>query len=193
MRNDGSHSYGGRTIITSWTFTFRRGVLAVLIGGIAASLCVGQPAGRSGSPSSRATRVHPPEWFTNIPPDENRIVARGRGESRDEQIAVDKAVAAARSNLADTVDFRWQELVRATRHEVPDTTGATGGPVTLTGSTLSSQKTVRRGATWYAFVLVGLSKSSLREAVLERLHRDDRWYAKVKDTRAVSTFEQGHR
>jgi hypothetical protein len=145
--------------------------------------------GQTGRLSSRAPRIKAPEWYLKVPSDDSSLVARGRADSKDQQVAVDKAATAARSGLADTLERRWKDLLLAIQKEGAGPPAWTGDSVTLEGSTITTQKTYKRGRIWTAFVLVRLPESSVRSVLVQRLHRDADWYSMVKDTKPVRAFE----
>jgi hypothetical protein len=134
-------------------------------------------------------RVKTPEWYDKVPADDSSLTARGRADSKDQQVAVDKAVASARSGLVEGIDRQWNNLLKAIQNEGVAIPVWTGEAVTLEGSTLKMQKTFKRGRIWTAFVLVRLPQSFVRSVLEERLRRDADWYSRVKDTRAVREWE----
>lgn len=150
---------------------------------------VAQVFGQTGKQMNRPARIKAPEWYDRVPADDSSLVARGSAYSKDQQVAVDKAAATARSRLAATIDLRWKELLQAIRKEGSAAPGWTGETVTLEGSRITLQKTFKRGRIWTAFVLVALPKSSVRSVLVERLHRNAEWYSGVKDTKAVRECE----
>jgi hypothetical protein len=133
--------------------------------------------------------ARPPDWYNDPPSAPDTLIARGKGRSRDEQVAIDKAVADARSALARSINHRWQELLGAIEKEGGPHRAWTPEPVTLARSIPMIQKAVKRGATWTAYVLVGLPETSARNILHARLHRDTAWYGAVRNTQAVRTFE----
>jgi hypothetical protein len=145
--------------------------------------------GQTARTSNRTSRITAPEWYLKVPADDSSLVSRGKADSKDQQVAVDKAATAARSRLADRIERRWKELLLAVQKEGVAPPAWTVESVTLQGSTITMQKTYKRGRVWTAFVLVCLPKSSVRSVLVQRLHRDADWYSMVKDTKAVRAFE----
>jgi hypothetical protein len=145
--------------------------------------------GQTARRPNRPTRITAPEWYVKVPADDSSLVGRGRADSKDQQVAVDKAATAARSGLAAIVERRWKELLMAIQKEGAGPPAWTGESVTLEGSTITMQKTYKRGRVWTAFVLVCLPKSSVQSVLVQRLRRDADWYSMVKDTKAVRAFE----
>jgi hypothetical protein len=139
--------------------------------------------------SKRTSGVGAPDWY-NVPPSvPDTLIARGKGKSNDQQVAIDKAIFDARSSLAHSIDHRWEILLRTIQNEGGGTLAWTSEPVTLAGSTLRMQKVFKRGRTWTAYVLVAVPEGSLRTVLLQRLHRDAQWYEGVRNTNAVRELE----
>lgn len=76
-----------------------------------------------------------PDWFVNLPEDDTHLYAARTATSLDLQLAINKAVAAARADLARRVDPQASE-------------------VTLTGSRVIRQEYVQEEERWRAYVLV---------------------------------------
>jgi hypothetical protein len=137
----------------------------------------------------QTSSVKPPKWFEVIPQDEQNLVARGRAESKDQQVALDKAVMAARDSIVLATEVPWKELVQSIRAEGIKAAEPARGSVSLHGSKIDSQKISKRKKVWTAFVIVSLPKSSIPSLLLERVRSDSVWYALVKDTKAVQALE----
>ena len=146
-------------------------------------------AGQSRKQGRRPVTVNAPEWYNVRPSLRDTLVARGKGKSNDEQVAIDKAVAEARSTLARVIELRWKELLRAVEEEGGSRLEWKSEPVTLTGSQPFLQKVFRRGKLRMAYVLVTIPERSVRHIVLQRLHRNGQWYEGVRNTQAVRAIE----
>jgi len=154
--------------------------------------CMVTPSGvlaQSAKTKKPASSVKPPKWFVVIPQDSLSLVARGRAQSKDQQVAVDKAVAAARDSIVFAAEGPWKELIRGIRQEGIAAEEPERGAVTLHGSKIEQQKVSRRKKTWTAFVLVSLPNSSIPSLLVERARSDSQWYALVRYTRAVQELE----
>jgi hypothetical protein len=147
-------------------------------------------AGQPPQQSKRPATVTVPSWYLDPPSVNDTLIARGKGKSNDEQVAIDKAITHARGSLARKIDERWRDLLRGIEKESGVHLAWTPGEVVLKGSTARMQQVFRRGRVWTAYVLVGLSEASARDVLLRRLHHDSQWYEKVKDTKAVRDLER---
>lgn len=144
---------------------------------------------QSGKAKKPASTVKAPKWFEVVPKSDQNLVARGRATSKDQQIAVDKAVMAARDSIVLATEDPWKELVRGIREEGVQAQEPVRGAVTLHGSKIDTQKVSKRKSIWTAFVLVSLPKSSVPSLLLERARSDSQWYALVKHTRVMQELE----
>jgi hypothetical protein len=168
---------------TQWVFIFAL-ILAASCAVVPSNLIA-----QSGKTKKSASTVKPPKWFQVIPQDQQNLLARGRAESKDQQVAVDKAVMAARDSIVIATDSSWNELVHAIRTEGITAKEPARGAVTLHDSKIAEQNVSKRKKIWTAFVLVSLPKSSIPSLLLERVRSDSQWYALVRDTRAVQDLE----
>ncbi len=180
----------GRTVRASLHLCLR-GTLCIVIAALVSGNICGSTQTRKGT--KRTPPLVSPRWYDTLPSDASNLFARGRAESKDQQLAIDKAVMAAREEIALRCEEQWTTLLVSIRTEDASLPAADSGwgPVTLTKTRIRQQKAVRKGKTWTAFVIVSLPRSSLHSLLLERLHRDDRWYSQVKNSRAVLRFESG--
>jgi hypothetical protein len=135
----------------------------------------------------KAPRVKEPAWYVAPPEDKENLIARGKAEASDTQVAIDEAVFAARGEFARKVDSLWQELLDSLGKEMPNC----GAPlqasteVALAGTKVRQQKTMKRGKTFTAYVVVSWPKASLDAALFARAQEDVEWYNKVKGTMVV--------
>jgi len=139
----------------------------------ALSLCVGGADAQSGSSGA-------PSWYSKPPVDARFYYARATASSKEKQTAIDKAVHDARAQIAGWVRSRLDSVRRSAEHEQALEGNAANHydaaaqsiAVALKGSRIRNQKTVKKGKTHTAYVLVeyplGASSESLVGAI-----RDD--------------------
>lgn len=132
-------------------------------------------------------RVKEPAWYVAPPEDKDDLIARGKAEASDTQVAIDEAVFAARAELVSEVESAWRKFLEEVRKEMPNC----GAPlqvsteVVLTGTKIRQQKTMKRGKSCTAYVLVSWPKASLGAALLARAQEDAEWYGRVAGTMVV--------
>jgi len=72
--------------------------------------------GGSGTVTTAGTGPSPvnvnrlPDWFTNVPTDANTMYAAVTAESRDLQLAINKAITDGRNNLAQQMEVKFEGL-----------------------------------------------------------------------------------
>ena len=162
----------------------RPGVVALIV--MALPLWPGAEA-RAAQSDTKVAPVKEPAWYVNPPKDKENIIVRGKAESGDKQLALDKAVLAARSELALKVDSSWQDFLGTLRKEMPTCSEPLrgSGDVALAGTKIRKQKSTKKGKVYTAFVLVAWPRASLNPALYARAQEDAWWYDRVKGTVAV--------
>ena len=174
---------------TEMTMNMSRSFRVLVLSLIGITMAFPQTFGQVPGRVKPGASARPPDWYSVPPAPRDTLIARGRGRSHDEQVAVDKAVAEARSALARSIDHRWKELLRSIEREVGVHRKWTPEPVTLASSVPILQKAVKRGNTWTAYVIVAMPEESARAVLQARLHRDATWYETVRNTQAVRMLE----
>jgi hypothetical protein len=135
----------------------------------------------------KPSRVKEPAWFTAPPKDTVNLIVRGKAEAPDMQLAIDKAGVAARGDLASKVDSSWQKVLGALGKEMPECgrPSQSSTEVTLTGTKIREQKTVKKGKKYTAYVLISWPNASFAAALLARAKEDTVWYDSVKDAKVI--------
>lgn len=162
---------------------------ALLCGLLTPAPGAGPIAAQAKKQATRPAPITPPSWFEKVPVDEKNVVARGRAEAKDQQLAIDRAVLAARGDIAGVLEGRWKELTVDVRREGFSTAEPAWEPFTLKKSTIKKQRAFRRGKTWTAFVLVSIPKTSIPALLLERARGNQGWYSTVKESRAIRKLD----
>jgi hypothetical protein len=145
---------------------------------------------KSAKPTSA---VVPPKWYTNIPKDSVNLVTRGKGEAKDQQLAIDRAALAAREEIVAVIEKRWKELLQAIKNEGIVANEPQVESITLKGSKTTKQKAVKSKKVWTAFVLVSFPKSSVPPLLLDRVRQNEQWYSQVKNSKSVRELESAVR
>lgn len=124
----------------------------------------------------------PPAWFSNLPQEENYILAAATATSKDLQLAINKAKQTARADIGAQVEARMQTLTKQFQEEIGKTEGAqldadfaevskTVVSLTLKGCRTREQITKPEGQLWRAYVLmeypIGAAKTKFVEAIKE--------------------------
>jgi hypothetical protein len=153
------------------------------------AICVALPSAVPGQVSrtaGRAAPVTPPKWYPNPPTDSASLVARGQAKANDQQLAIDRAVLVARTDIALALQSRWKRLIQEIRAEGITASEPAWDPFVIKDCKTLKQQAVKRRKIWTAFVLVTLPTSSVSPLLMEKAQSDSRWYQLVRNTRAIA-------
>ena len=139
-----------------------------------------------------------PEWFSNVPADPNYLYAVNTSTSRDMQLAVDKAMQAARTELGRQVEVKVNALQKRFQEEtgigddaqlLDQFTQASKTVVStsLSGSKEKQKKIVKDGNNWRAYVLVEYPLGAAQEALREQIKKNEQLYTRF---RASQTYKE---
>lgn len=160
-----------------------------------ATACASAPS-RPATPAQAVSDL--PGWYTSVPNDPNFLYAAATAESRDMQLAVNKATTDGRANIATQMEVRMQGLAKRFQEEtglgaeaqlLDQFTTATKQVIntTLSGSRVSKQELKPNGAGYRAFVLVELPIGAASQALRERIRANEQLMTRF---RATETFRE---
>ncbi len=141
--------------------------------------------------AARSMKERIPSWWSILPKTKNVSFVRAKAQSADKQLAIDKAAATARGDIIAAAEARWKELTQAIRAENPKLPAppASDSAAVLRESRIAKQAAFRSRKIWTAYVLLEYPAPLVHDVLLKRLHAMPDWYALVKETRAIRTFE----
>ena len=139
-----------------------------------------------------------PEWYSNVPADPNYLYAVNTSTSRDMQLAVDKAMQAARTELGRQVEVKVNALQKRFQEEtgigddaqlLDQFTQASKTVVStsLSGSKEKQKKIVKDGNNWRAYVMVEYPLGAAQEALREQIKKNEQLYTRF---RASQTYKE---
>jgi hypothetical protein len=139
-----------------------------------------------------------PDWFTNIPQDPNFLYSANTQVSQDLQLAVDKAVTGARSEIGRQLEVKLEGLQKKFSEETGTGNDAqllqmftqaekTVVSTTLNGSRVKYQKQARDGELWRAYVLVEYPIGAANTALMQQIKNNDQMYTRF---RASESFKE---
>jgi hypothetical protein len=154
----------------------------------------------SGTALQKASPCDIPEWYTNIPQDPNFFFAVNTATSQDMQLASDKAVVAARAEIARQTGVKisgiqkrfdqevgisensqlMQQFAQATKTVVSES---------LSGSRIKNQKPCKDGATWRSYVLVEYPIGAANQALLGQIKANDLMRTQFEATKAYKELD----
>jgi hypothetical protein len=141
-----------------------------------------------------------PEWYMNVPTDPNYMFAAKSATSRDMQIAVDKAVADARSEIAKQLEVKYQGLEKRFREETG--TGTESELLdqysnaykqvvssTLYGTRTKNQVVKPEGQIYRAWVLMEMPIGQANEQLMSKIKANQAMYTRFRATQAFQELE----
>ncbi len=159
-------------------------------------LCAGCGGSQAVTPSGDV-----PEWFTTPPSDPNFLFASKSSTSQDMQMAVEKATTEARADISRQMETRVQGLVKQFNEEVgsgPDTQllsqfTSAGKQVTsnvLSGTRVKTQKVLREGTGYRAYVLMQLPVGAAADQFIQSMKKDDKTYTRFRATETYKELDE---
>ncbi|MBI2429441.1 MAG: hypothetical protein HYV29_11730 [Ignavibacteriales bacterium] len=139
-----------------------------------------------------------PEWYSNVPGDPNYLYAVNTSTSKDMQLAVDKALQAARTEVGRQVEVKINALQKRFQEEtgigddaqlLDQFTAASKTVVStsLSGSKEKQKKIVKDGNNWRAYVLIEYPLGAAQEALREQIKKNEQLYTRF---RASQTYKE---
>lgn len=139
-----------------------------------------------------------PDWYINTPNDPNYFFAPSTATSKDMQLAVDKATADARAELARKIGVKVDDIVKRFKDEVgtgensqllDQFTTATKQVTsqTIYGTNVSKKHVVKDGTNWRAYVLMEYPLGAANQMILQQIKQNEEMYTRF---RATQTFEE---
>ena len=142
-----------------------------------------------------------PDWFVNIPEDPNYLFATNSATSQDMQLAMDKAITAARAEIGRQVDVRVKGLQKRFDEEVGmgedsqllqqfTQASKTVVSTSLSGSRVVKQKPHRDGNLWRSYVLVSYPIGAANEALMKQIKNNDNMYTRFRASETYKELEE---
>lgn len=139
-----------------------------------------------------------PEWYANVPADPNFLYSVNTSTSKDMQLAVDKAMQAARTEIGRQVEVKVNALQKRFQEEtgigddaqlLDQFTQASKTVVStsLSGSKEKQKKIVKDGNNWRAYVLIEYPLGAAQEALREQIKKNEQLYTRF---RASQTYKE---
>lgn len=144
--------------------------------------------------------VEVPDWYLNVPQNENILYSPSSASSKDMQLSINKASTDARAELGRILEARINALQKKFDEEtglgndaqlLSSFTQATKIVVstTLQGSKITKQKIEKEGASFRAYVLVELPLGAAKSALLDNIKKNEQLYAKFRASEAFKELD----
>ncbi len=160
-------------------------------------LCVFYLTNCGGSSQTNISNI--PEWFLNTPNDPNYIFAPARGQSKDLQLAIDKATTDGRAEVARQIETKLQGLQKKFDEEVgvgEDATllqqftqaNKTVVSTVLSGSSVIKKSVFEKGSLYEAYVLVQYPIGAASAAYMNQLKKAES-YTRFRSSETFKELE----
>ena len=181
--------------------TYGVAVLALALATVWSSGC-GGPKNTTLTPSpSKKVIEDIPDWFTDLPEEDDRLFDAASATSRDLQVAIKKATADARLGLAGqlgtylanhTKNFQEEVGLQEDSALLTQFSSATKEVVeqTLVGSKAERQEVLPEGNIYRVYVLMSLPLGEANQALMERIKANDELYTRFRATEAFADLER---
>ena len=157
--------------------------------------------GCGGSKEAAPPAPDVPEWYLNPPSDPNYLFAAKTQTSADMQMAIEKATAEGRADISRQMELRVQSLVKKFDEEVGtgnDTqllsqfTSASKQVTSnvLVGTKVKTQKIVRDGSLYRAYVLMQLPVGAAADQLLQSMRKNDQTYTRFRATQTFKDLDE---
>lgn len=149
----------------------------------------------------KASACDVPDWYTNLPQDPSYFFAVASATSQDMQLAVDKAVVNARTEIARQTEVKVSGVQKRFDEEVGagdnsqlmqqfTQASKTVVSTSLTGSRIKNQKPCKDGSIWRAYVLVEYPIGAASQALLSQINSNNMMYTQFKATQAYKDLDE---
>jgi hypothetical protein len=157
--------------------------------------------GCGGSKEAAQTTGDVPDWFTNPPQDPNYLFAANTATSQDLQLAIDKAVTGARTEIGRQMEVKVNGLQKKFEEEtgvgqdaqlLSQFTSASKTVVStqLSGSRIKFQKQLREGNLWRAYVLMEYPIGAASEAMMKAIKANNQMYTRFRASEAYKDLDK---
>jgi hypothetical protein len=166
----------------------------------AAFTVIGCKTAPRSTPETRGVVSTIPDWFSKPPLADDKFFGVATSESRDMQLAVDKAVAGSRAQIAQQLEVKFGGIVKRFQEE----TGAGNSELldqftqsyklvssqTLNGVRAKEQKVIPGEGTYRAYVLMEMPIGEANKALMAKLSSQQALYTRFQATQAFKELNQ---
>ena len=143
-----------------------------------------------------------PEWYMNIPTDEEAIYSSGTAKAPDMQLAVDIAIMNAKSVLADRINGKLSSMTKtfvakigssdldtSVLSEIEKTSKNIVAEVDVAGYKVDKSDITQDGTQYRAYVLLEYSNEEAIKIMMNRMRKDRMVYSRLRSTEAWKELE----
>ena len=143
-----------------------------------------------------------PEWYMNIPTDEEAIYSSGTAKAPDMQLAVDIAIMNAKSVLADRINGKLSSMTKtfvakigssdldtSVLSEIEKVSKNIVAEVDVAGYKVDKSNITQDGTQYRAYVLLEYSNEEAIKIMMNRMRKDRMVYSRLRSTEAWKELE----
>mgnify|MGYP001469017359 FL=1 len=143
-----------------------------------------------------------PDWYMNVPTDEEAIYSSGTARAPDMQLAVDIAVMNAKSVLADRINGKLSSMTKtfvakigssdldtSVLSEIEKTSKNIVAEVDVAGYKVDKSDITQDGTQYRAYVLLEYSNEEAIKIMMNRMRKDRMVYSRLRSTEAWKELE----
>jgi len=143
-----------------------------------------------------------PNWYTNIPKEDDAVYAVGTAVTPDLQLAVDIAVLSAKTTLADRVDSRIRSQMKlfktklgssdfdaTVQNNFEQVTRNLIADADVAGYTVKENQIVQNGTQYRAYVLLEYKNAVANSVIKTRIAQNEVLLEKLRETRAFKELD----
>ena len=144
-----------------------------------------------------------PNWYMNIPSDDEIIYSSGTANAPDMQLAVDIAILNAKTVLADRINGKLDGMTKSfiakigstdldasVLTEIEKTTKNIIASVDVSGYKVDKSKILRDGIQYRAYVLLAYDNEEATKIMMNRMRKDRMVYSRLRSTQAWKELEK---
>ena len=144
-----------------------------------------------------------PNWYMNIPSDDEIIYSSGTANAPDMQLAVDIAILNAKTVLADRINGKLDGMTKSfiakigstdldasVLTEIEKTTKNIIASVDVSGYKVDESKIVKDGTQYRAYVLLAYDNEEATKIMMNRMRKDRMVYSRLRSTQAWKELEK---
>jgi len=143
-----------------------------------------------------------PEWYMNVPTDEEAIYSSGTARAPDMQLAVDIAIMNAKTVLADRINGKLSSMTKtfvakigssdldtSVLSEIEKTSKNIVAEVDVAGYKVDKSDITQDGTQYRAYVLLEYSNEEAIKIMMNRMRKDRMVYSRLRSTEAWKELE----
>ena len=143
-----------------------------------------------------------PDWYLNMPTDEEAIYSSGSAKAPDLQLAVDIAILNAKTVLADRINGKLSSMTKSfiakigssdldtsVLSEIEKVSKNVVAEVDVAGYSVTKSDVTQDGTQYRAYVLLEYSNEEAIKIMMNRMRKDRMVYSRLRSTEAWKELE----